>query len=123
MPIPDQPATSLPFYRHTATKPHIHHRPPSPPVVCQVRIRVLSFPSVTPSIGLAGTGIAIAHHPAMLVLCLNLLAGLRSILWTRTDPAIENLALRQQNWCEAVALLHTPTDAESSWDMRGPLSH
>jgi hypothetical protein len=40
--------------------------------------------------------IAIAHHPAMLGLCFNLLATLRSILRTRTDLAIENLALRQQ---------------------------
>jgi hypothetical protein len=42
-------------------------------------------------------GIAVAHHPAMLVLRLNLLAALRSILRTRADLTIENLALRQRS--------------------------
>ena len=28
-----------------------------------------------------------------------------------------------QNWNEEGALLHTPADAESSWNTRGPLSH
>lgn len=36
------------------------------------------------------------HHPAMLVLFLNLLATPRSTLGTRADPALESLALRQQ---------------------------
>jgi hypothetical protein len=36
------------------------------------------------------------HHPAMAALFLSLLGALRSALRTRTDLALENLALRQQ---------------------------